>query len=234
MYMLALAQRERDQLNLDLAFHVRRQQRRARRGQRGRCAWTRGWISRRKQVGVCHQHMVELRREDPTAFKNFMRMPPEMYDEILTRIEHRLTKQHTWYREPLEPGLKLAVSLRHLASGAKYTELQYGWRIPPHTISIVVREVCQAICDEYMDEVMTPPTTPEEWQAIAEGFLKRWNFPHTIGALDGKHVAIRCPAKSGSLYYNYKGFYSIVLMALVDSDYKIIWADLGGKYLIII
>ena len=110
MYMLALAQRERDQLNLDLAFHVRRQQRRARRGQRGRCAWTRGWISRRKQFGVYHQLMVELRREDPTAFKNFMRMPPEMYDEILTRIEHRLTKQHTWYREPLEPGLKSSMA----------------------------------------------------------------------------------------------------------------------------
>ena len=117
--------------------------------------------------------MVELRREDPTAFKNFMRMPPEMYDEILTRIEHRLTKQHTSYRGPLDPGLKLAVSLMHLASDAKYTELQYGWRIPLNTISIVVREVCQAICDEYMDEVMSPPTTPEEWQAIAEAFLKR-------------------------------------------------------------
>jgi hypothetical protein len=56
--MLALAQRERDQLNLDLAFHVRRQQRRARRGQRGRCAWTRGWISRRKQFGVYHQLII--------------------------------------------------------------------------------------------------------------------------------------------------------------------------------
>ena len=30
------------------------------------------------------------------------------------------------------------------------------------------------------------------------------------------------------MYYNYKGFYSVVLLALIDADYKFIWADLGG------
>jgi len=42
--------------------------------------------------------MVELRREDPISFKNFMRMPPEMFDEILQRVRGRITKQYTWYR----------------------------------------------------------------------------------------------------------------------------------------
>ena len=63
---------------------------------------------------------------------------------------------------------------------------------------------------------------------ISDQFLQRWNFPHTCGALDGKHIACKAPAKSGSQYYNYKGFYSIVLMALVDAEYKFIWADLGA------
>ncbi|KAK7097769.1 hypothetical protein V1264_004700 [Littorina saxatilis] len=72
------------------------------------------------------------------------------------------------------------------------------------------------------------PNTLEGWRAVADKFFQRWNFPNTCGALDGKHVASRCPPKSGSLYFNYKGFYSIVLMALVDADYKFIWADIGG------
>lgn len=61
------------------------------------------------------------------------------------------------------------------------------------------------------------------------GFETRWNFPNCLGALDGKHVRIHCPAKSGSLYYNYKGTYSVVLLALVDADYKIIYMDVGSE-----
>lgn len=190
--------------------------------------WVRGWIARRHNFGLYDQLMTELRNEDQASFKNFMRMPPEMFDELLERVSPRITKQHTPFREPLPPGMKLAITLRHLASGNKYASLKFGWRVPHNTQSVLVREVCQAIVDEYVDELMVCPSTPEVWREIAEKFRDRWNFPHVCGALDGKHVACRAPPNSGSLYYNYKGFYSIVLLALVDADYKFIWADIGG------
>ena len=50
-------------------------------------------------------------------------------------------------------------------------------------------------------------------------FHKMWQFPHCCGALDGKHVAVTCPNNSGSLYRNYKGYCSVVLMALVDANW---------------
>ena len=62
---------------------------------------------------------------------------------------------------------------------------------------------------------------------MAEQFDSRWNLPHCCGALDGKHVNIIPPANSGSYYYNYKQRFSIVLMALVDADYKFIFVDIG-------
>ena len=112
--MLAIAQHELDVLNLNIAEHIEGPRPQRRRPRRRQQCWTKSWILRRREFGLYDQLMVELRREDPSSFTNFMRMPPEMFDEILERVRGRLTKQHT-YRDPLEPGLKLAVTLRHLA-----------------------------------------------------------------------------------------------------------------------
>ena len=222
---ITVLQHQLDLLQLAI-YYLKKKRKRKQRKRRVRCG--KSWIGRQRQFGLYDQLMVELRNEDQRAFKNFLRMPPEMYDELLERVGPRIAKRHTSCRAPLEPGLKLALTLRHLASGSSYMSMRYGWRVPHNTQSVIVREVCQAIIDEYLPEVMNCPTIPQEWLRVSEKFLQKWNFPHTCGALDGKHIACKCPFKSGSQYYNYKHFYSIVLFALVDADYKFIFADLGG------
>lgn len=110
-------------------------------------------------------------------------------------------------RTPLEPGHKLLITLRYLATGDAYRSMRFDFRVPHNTISLLVREVCNAIFQEYRQQVWKVPSSPEEWRTIAEGFSTRWNFHNCLGAIDGKHIAVKKPAKSGSTYYNYKGWY---------------------------
>lgn len=71
------------------------------------------------------------------------------------------------------------------------------------------------------------PTTSHEWQGVAQHFLMRWNFPHCLGSMDGKHIQIVAPEHSGSMFFNYKGFHSIVVLAVADANYNFIYLDVG-------
>ena len=77
------------------------------------------------------------------------------------------------------------------------------------------------------------PTDPEDWKKIEGRFRNRWNVPHAVGALDGKHIAIKEPKKSGSEYFNYKDFLSVVHLALVNADYKFHVGQRRGQWVII-
>ena len=154
-------------------------------------------------------------------------MSPERFQHLLSLIRDKITKKTTRFRKPLSAEERLVITLRFLATGESQQSLTYAFRVGKATISKVIAETCDAIYLSLGDYIQCP-SNAEEWRNVASQFEDRWNFPHAIGAIDGKHIRIECPKKTGSLYHNYKGFFSIVLLAICDANYCFTLFDLGS------
>ena len=136
-----------------------------------------------------------------------VRMSPERFEHLLQLVGPKIKKQNTQFRTAISAEERLIVTLRFLASGEDQQSLKFSFRIAKSTISQIIKETTEAIYSSLKDEYLTMPCSQNEWQKIAEDFENLWNFPHCIGAQDGKHITIECPSLSGSLYHNYKDFF---------------------------
>lgn len=74
---------------------------------------------------------------------------------------------------------------------------------------------------------MSVPTT-KIWKEIADLFYEKTNFPNCVGAVDGKHMRFRNPKNSGSKFFNYKKYFSLVLMAVADANLLFTMIDVGA------
>ncbi|CAH1978689.1 unnamed protein product [Acanthoscelides obtectus] len=108
----------------------------------------------------------------------------------------------------------LEVTLNYLATGNNYRTLSHLSRVSKSAISIMMPIVCETVYDCLKDFVKVFDTH-DAWKKVANGFEARCNFPFCCGAIDGKHVLIETPPHTGSEYFNYKGSFSVVLMAIV-------------------
>ncbi|XP_023727161.1 uncharacterized protein LOC111875283 [Cryptotermes secundus] len=167
------------------------------------------------------------RATDETKFFQYFRMSREQFEILLSKIGSDLKKQNTTFRAAISPREKLAVCLRFLATGDSFRTIAFSFRLGYCMVQNAVHGVCKAIVKNMLQEVMPTPTK-NEWERIAREFWDQWQFPNCLGSLDGKHVVIEAPQNSGSLYFNYKKTFSIVLLALVDANYKFIAVDIGS------
>ncbi|XP_050676558.1 putative nuclease HARBI1 isoform X10 [Leptidea sinapis] len=115
----------------------------------------------------------------------------------------------------------------YLATGIQFRQLAFSFRISKSAISTIVPQVCKAIWTQLVRKHMPEPSE-DSFKNIAQCFWDRWQFPNCIGCIDGKHIRIIKPKKSGSMYYNYKSFFSIGLLAVTDPNYKFVMINVGS------
>ncbi|XP_016662197.1 uncharacterized protein LOC107884489 [Acyrthosiphon pisum] len=160
-------------------------------------------------------------------FFEYYRMSISSFDELLEKIRPFITKQNTTFRNVISPEERLTITLRFLSVGLNFVALKYEFSLGRSTVSKIIKETCEVIWNILQPTEMPEPSS-EQWRDIADKFYTKTQFPNCVGAVDGKHIRCVNPKNSGSIYFNYKKFFSIVLMAVVDAEYCFISIDVGA------
>ena len=160
-------------------------------------------------------------------FQNAFGVDVEMFRYLCERVGPLIERQDTNWRPCITVEERMEVTLLYLTTGSFYKIALLGYVVSVPSVSKIVAETCLAIIEVFHDEVMLTPSTEQDWRDISQRFQERWNMPHALGAIDGKHIRIRKPANSGSAYFNYKKFFSIILFAMVDANLEFRYVEIG-------
>ena len=95
------------------------------------------------------------------------------------------------------------------------------------TIQGIAIEVCEAIPRNMWQDAVSIhlPSSVEHMKEKIIDMEERWQFPCCWSAVDGCHISIKCPsggAEASKEYHNFKNFYSVILMGLVDAKYRFV------------
>ncbi|XP_066990473.1 uncharacterized protein [Macrobrachium rosenbergii] len=187
--------------------------------------WMKEWYKKRCELS--HQCLLnELLVSSPEDYRNYLRMDHDTFMNLLTMVSPIIEKKTTQLRDAIPASQRLLCTLRFLATGDSFEDLKFACCISPQSLGNIVIETCDAIVSSLKD-VIKIPESEEEWMSVSEEFDRKWDFPHCLGAIDGKHVKITKPYNSGSYYYNYKGTFSVVLMAIVNAKCQFLMVHIG-------
>ena len=113
---------------------------------------------------------------------------------------------------------RVAVTLLCLASCSEYRLLGHLFGIARSTVCVIVHDTCKAIVQVLSPEYIKFPTGTALTEVV-EGFKEKCDIMQCAGAIDGSHIPVSPPASNYMDYYNRKGWYSILVQAVVDHRY---------------
>ena len=191
---------------------------------------TRNWIKRRHERGDFNNIIQELRIEDRFGLRQIFRMDATDFENILAKISDIISpKERLGGTSPVQADERLALALHFLATGETFQSLSFQYRISLNVVSYIVKGCCKAVVERMASNFIKVPSTEAEWLNISRRFEEKWNFPHALGVIDGKHVRIQKAKNGGSFYYYYKHTLTECLYADVGSTGRVIDSGIWNK-----
>jgi hypothetical protein len=93
------------------------------------------------------QLLANLKADETGLFKHFNHMLSSDFYFLLNKIEDKVSRVDTNYRDSIPPLVRLVLTLRFLATGDSYASLMYLFRISKRSILKIITEVCEVIED---------------------------------------------------------------------------------------
>ncbi|CAM5140323.1 unnamed protein product [Eretmochelys imbricata] len=157
--------------------------------------------------------------DDSQWLRNF-HMHKGTFMELCDLLSPALKRKNTKMRAALTVHKRVPIALWKLATPDSYLSVsnQFG----KSTVGVAVMQVANAITELLLSKVVTLGNV----QVIVDGFAAM-GFPNCGGAIDGTHIPILDPDHQGSQYINRKGYFSMVLQALVDHKGHFININVG-------
>jgi DDE superfamily endonuclease len=115
---------------------------------------------------------------------------------------------------------KIGASLWFLATGECFRSIGDRFGMGESTFSYALREFVNVIIAKFLTEKIIFPNTILGINEVTSGFRRIGRISNVIGAIDGSHIPIKAPHLYPVDYFNRKGFYSIILQAVVDHKKK--------------
>ncbi|CAM4388912.1 unnamed protein product, partial [Caretta caretta] len=130
--------------------------------------------------------------------------------ELCDLLSPALKRKDTKMRAALTVHKQVAIDLWKLATPDSYRSVGNQFGVGKSTVGVAVMQVANSIIELLLSKVVTLGNV----QVILDGFAAM-GFPNCGGAVDGTHIPL-APDHKGSQYINRKGYFSMVLQALVD------------------
>ena len=143
-----------------------------------------------------------------------LRMTRHTFEILCNELRPHIERQDTTYRKSISVEVRVAITIWRLGTNIEYRTIAAPFGLGRSTACEIVLDTCEVIARHLMHKYVRVPQN-ESLREIIDGFQCRWGFPLTVGAIDGTHIPILRPQESASDYYNRKGYYSILMQAIV-------------------
>lgn len=161
-----------------------------------------------------------------TDFKANFRVTRQTFAYILSSCSS-LARQDTNMRCCIPLHKRVALSLYRLASSAEERTVAHLFSVSRPSVNIIFKEFCDIVVDILEAEIVRPLSRNHVKEHVRQ-FEASTGFPQGFAALDGCHIKVSPLSEHAQDYFNYKGWYSVILLALVDHNYKFLFTNVGS------